>query len=223
MLSLAHSRFALQRTVTGQLYRMATPARVSFGWTWCKYTKASRSCSVDGDVDKHSRSSEILRLYVPVESGNMCPFEDNSASLFFACTWASRSSCEPFAMCLSTFTEGPHSSREVAVSFRACVAGETFFFLGGLEPRSLSFEEPFTSFPSKVEAIPCIDDHDTPQNPPVNPIGEASEPPSPRLAEDLLFHCGLSADLMSDVEREGCVAGSGEGALELNKDEVADS
>ena len=148
---------------------------------------------------------------------------DSNVALFLACTCAKMSSWGLYAMCRSTLTFGPHSSGENVADVRLCIAPGGFPLLYDLELRVLSLLESFTSFPNKAEAIPCNDVHGEPQNPVADAEGEYGRPLEPILPNDLFGPCTTSGARVLEVDREGCVDGRGEAALELIKDEVVES
>ena len=76
------------------------------------------------------------------------------------------------------------------------------------------FDALSVSLPRRLDAMPCNEDHDVPHKPPTNVEGAACGPATPGPPFDLLLHRGFSNSLLDNAEREGCLLGIGEGALE---------
>ena len=123
---------------------------------------------------------------------------------------------------MSASRGGPHCWYAVAVEKGLCIVSIGFRLLASLEPVALSLGELVKSFPSNVDAISCIDDHD-PQRPEPEVVGDVDVPPNPKLDEDLLLDCTLFDTLVVDVERDGWAEGRGDAALESKNDEAVDS
>ena len=77
------------------------------------------------------------------------------------------------------------------------------------------FAVPRVSLPRRLEAMPCNEDHDVPHKPVANVEGVACDPRTSDSPFNLLFIRGDSKPLLDDRDREGCLLGMGEGALEF--------
>ena len=177
---------------------------------------------LSSEADDRSSSSEVLLLYLPVESEFVGPLAASNTSLFFACTCASRSAFEPSARCLSELPDGPHSSGPGKLENSPFIPSLDRLRLGEAAALALPFEI-LASLPSKLEAMPCNDDHDVSHKPVENRDGAACEGPVSELPSIPLVCCNLCGGLRIDeVEREGWVDGMGEAALERRDEDVVD-
>ena len=77
------------------------------------------------------------------------------------------------------------------------------------------FGVPRVSLPRRFDAMPCNEDHDVPHKPVANVEGVACVPAAPESQFDLFLLRVISRSLLDDAEREGCLLGIGEGALEF--------
>jgi len=73
---------------------------------------------------------------------------------------------------------------------------------------------PSVSLLRRLDAMPCNEDHDVPHKPDTKVEGVAWDPRTLAPPYNLLLVRGFSKFLLDDAEREGCLLGIGEGALE---------
>ena len=160
MLSLGHNLLAFRNAFGWQLYLIITPARVSLVFTLCIYTKVSRSSLSARFAKEALRSSESLRLYLPVASGRRWLSAANNVSRFLAWTCASRSSRDPNPSCWPPDPEGPHWAGPLLL--RPCVASRgRRFGRGDWLPTRPRIVSPL----SKLDAMFCTEDQDVPHRP----------------------------------------------------------
>ena len=107
MLSLGQNPLAFRNIAGWQPYLMVRLVMVSVGWTWWMYTSASSSCSVS--MAKWLVSPETRRLCRVLRPVLGPVSAKSSASRFFACTYACRSSLVPAPISGVDGADGPQA------------------------------------------------------------------------------------------------------------------
>jgi len=135
-----------------------------------------------------------------------CPFASRSASRFFACTCAIRSSLVPAPICRSPVPAGPHWPVKIRVLEFLVPSNGRLFLIGEADALG-GFD---VSLPRRFEAIPCREDHEDSQKPPANAVGPACDPNRLGALKVVLLLLDCPTSRFEAAVLEGCLLGTGD-------------